>query len=103
MIPERIWLQWDDSKNEFDCRCITWCDSPIPEADNIEYVRSPQWVSVADRLPEKIQAVIGTDGKHTYESTIYHSNGVWFWVDEPQDKVKTTTIAWQPLPAPPKA
>ena len=52
MIPERIWLQWDDSKNEFDCRCITWCDSPIPEADNIEYVRAPQWVSVEDGLPK---------------------------------------------------
>ena len=98
-IPERMYYTGYFRQE----RGGTWLSYTRINETDIAYIPEQQWVSVADRLPEKIQAVIGTDGKHTYESTIYHSNGVWFWVDEPQDKVKTTTIAWQPLPAPPKA
>jgi len=111
MIPERIWLQWDDSKYEFDCRCITWCDSPIPEADNIECIRAPQWVSVEDRLPENGRELWVTWGDIVFEGNWGNEASGGFYTDGGRLlPITNMSFFWcyrfsypRPLPAPPKA
>lgn len=64
------------------------------------------WISVKDRLPEKNQIVIASDGEHTWDVGMYKSlcgkPSEWNWK---KNTVKTV-LWWMPkdgaLPEPPK-
>ena len=64
------------------------------------------WISVKDRLPEKNQIVIASDGEHTWDVGMYRSlcgkPSEWNWK---KNTVKTV-LWWMPkdgaLPEPPK-
>ena len=69
-------------------------------------MKAPRWISVKDRLPEKNQIVIASDGEHTWDVGMYKSfcgkPSEWNWK---KNTVKTV-LWWMPkdgaLPEPPK-
>lgn len=69
-------------------------------------MKAPQWVSVEERLPEKNQIVIASDGEHTWDVGMYKGlcgkPSEWNWK---KNTVKTV-LWWMPkdgaLPEPPK-
>lgn len=69
-------------------------------------MNSPRWISVKDRLPEKNQIVIASDGEHTWDVGMYKSlcgkPSMWNWK---KNTVKTV-LWWMPkdgaLPEPPE-
>ena len=78
----------------------------IDANDIARFPTAVSWVSVKDRLPEKNQIVIASDGEHTWDVGMYKSlcgkPSEWNWK---KNTVKTV-LWWMPkdgaLPEPPK-
>lgn len=60
-----------------------------------------EWISVDDRLPEKIQIVIACLGGIDIVMADYYNDSKTFWVGASEYRPGTVTH-WMPLPEPPK-
>lgn len=89
---ERMWLHGEN----------TWCNEPISDSD-IEYIQSPKWISVEDRLPKSGTLVLVTCDRSGVIKLWYWYRGKWMdYATELPEYITMDITHWQPLPDPPE-